>query len=181
MHAFVLWVYLLDLGSCSFLERHWFGFLFSGCGFLVNLCNFRVLIISYFLLWKKKVDIEWLIFCPFFVSCREYEPIRLLSLQLLGRLLVDLPSEKKGPRFFNLAVGRSRSLLDGQKRISRQPIFSAMSDRLFRFPQTDNLCATLFDVLLGGASPKQVCLFDEPFLWGVKFALPIQSTVKVFI
>nr|XP_011458851.1 PREDICTED: BEACH domain-containing protein lvsC isoform X3 [Fragaria vesca subsp. vesca] len=87
---------------------------------------------------------------------REYEPIRLLSLQLLGRLLVDLPSEKKGPRFFNLAVGRSRSLLDGQKRISRQPIFSAMSDRLFRFPQTDNLCATLFDVLLGGASPKQV-------------------------
>ncbi|XP_050379175.1 BEACH domain-containing protein B isoform X2 [Argentina anserina] len=87
---------------------------------------------------------------------REHEPIRLLSLQLLGRLLVDLPSERKGPRFFNLAVGRSRSLLDGQKKISRQPIYTAMSDRLFRFPQTENLCATLFDVLLGGASPKQV-------------------------
>ncbi|XP_024170395.1 BEACH domain-containing protein B isoform X2 [Rosa chinensis] len=87
---------------------------------------------------------------------REHEPIRLLSLQLLGRLLVDLPSEKKGARFFNLAVGRSRSLFDGHKKISKQPIFSAMSDRLFRFPQTDNLCATLFDVLLGGASPKQV-------------------------
>jgi hypothetical protein len=27
---------------------------------------------------------------------------------------------------------------------------------LFRFPLTDNLCAALFDVLLGGASPKQV-------------------------
>ncbi|CAK9175598.1 unnamed protein product, partial [Ilex paraguariensis] len=37
-----------------------------------------------------------------------------------------------------------------------QPIFSAISDRLFRFPQSDLLCATLFDVLLGGASPKQV-------------------------
>lgn len=72
--------------------------------------------------------------------------------------MVDLPSEKKGARFFNLAVGRSRSLSDGHKKISMrmQPIFSAMSDRLFRFPQTDNLCASLFDVLLGGASPKQV-------------------------
>ena len=39
-----------------------------------------------------------------------------------------------------------------------QPIFLAISDRLFNFPQTDNLCATLFDVLLGGASPKQVML-----------------------
>ncbi|BFG19464.1 hypothetical protein CerSpe_057380 [Prunus speciosa] len=98
--------------------------------------------------------------CHIFVNLlqREYEPIRLLSLQLLGRLLVDLPSEKKGARFFNLAVGRSRSLSDGHKKISMrmQPIFSVMSDRLFRFPQTDNLCASLFDVLLGGASPKQV-------------------------
>lgn len=89
---------------------------------------------------------------------RESEPIRLLSLQFLGRLLVGLPSEKKGPRFFNLSVGRSRSLSENPKKISlrMQPIFSAMSDRLFRFPLTDNLCATLFDVLLGGASPKQV-------------------------
>ncbi|XP_050124229.1 BEACH domain-containing protein B-like isoform X1 [Malus sylvestris] len=98
--------------------------------------------------------------CQMFVNLlqREYEPIRLLSLQLLGRLLVGLPSEKKGARFFNLAVGRSRFLSDGQKKISMkmQPIFSAMSDRLFRFPQTDNLCASLFDALLGGASPKQV-------------------------
>lgn len=82
----------------------------------------------------------------------------MLSLQFLGRLLVGLPSEKKGARFFNIAVGRSRSLSESHKKISlrMQPIFSAMADRLFRFPQTDNLCATLFDVLLGGASPKQV-------------------------
>lgn len=95
----------------------------------------------------------------FFVH-REFEPIRLLGLQFLGRLLVGLPSEKKGPRFFNLAVGRSRSLSEDHKKISSRllPICSAMADRLFRFPQTDNLCATLFDVLLGGASPKQVLI-----------------------
>ncbi|GAV66852.1 WD40 domain-containing protein/Beach domain-containing protein/Laminin_G_3 domain-containing protein [Cephalotus follicularis] len=95
--------------------------------------------------------------CHIFVNLlqREYEPVRLLSLQFLGRLLVGLPSEKKGPRFFN--IGRSRSLSERHKKISRmQPIFSAISDRLFKFPQTDNLCCTLFDVLLGGASPKQV-------------------------
>ncbi|XP_010254571.1 PREDICTED: BEACH domain-containing protein B isoform X2 [Nelumbo nucifera] len=98
--------------------------------------------------------------CHIFVNLlhRDFEPIRLLSLQFLGRLLVGLPSEKKGPRFFNLAVGRSRSLSESHKKISirLQPIFSAISDRLFKFPQTDHLCATLFDVLLGGASPKQV-------------------------
>ncbi|XP_065880379.1 BEACH domain-containing protein B isoform X2 [Euphorbia lathyris] len=98
--------------------------------------------------------------CHIFVNLlqRDHEPIRLLSLQFLGRLLVGLPSEKKGPRFFSLPVGRSRSLSERQKKISSrmQPIFSAISDRLFRFPLTDYLCASLFDVLLGGASPKQV-------------------------
>ncbi|XP_031393123.1 BEACH domain-containing protein B isoform X2 [Punica granatum] len=96
--------------------------------------------------------------CHIFVNLlqREYEPIRLLSLQFLGRLLVGIPSEKKGPRFFNLAVGRSKSLSESYRNMRTQPIFSAISDRLFKFPQTDNLCATLFDVLLGGASPKQV-------------------------
>ncbi|CAK7347274.1 unnamed protein product [Dovyalis caffra] len=98
--------------------------------------------------------------CHIFVNLlqREYEPIRLLSLQFLGRLLVGLPSERKVPRLFNLPVGRSRSLSESQKKVGSrmQSIFSAISDRLFRFPQTDNLCAALFDVLLGGASPKQV-------------------------
>lgn len=93
-----------------------------------------------------------------FVFRREHEPIRLLSLQFLGRLLVGLPSEKKGPRFFNLAVGRSKFLSENSKKTSSrmQLLFFAISDRLFNFPLTDNLCATLFDVLLGGASPKQV-------------------------
>nr|KJB29367.1 hypothetical protein B456_005G097000 [Gossypium raimondii]KJB29368.1 hypothetical protein B456_005G097000 [Gossypium raimondii] len=98
--------------------------------------------------------------CHIFVNLlkREHEPIRLLSLQFLGRLLVGLPSEKKGPRFFNLAVGRSKSLSENSKKTSSrmQLLFFAISDRLFNFPLTDNLCATLFDVLLGGASPRQV-------------------------
>ncbi|XP_056855956.1 BEACH domain-containing protein B [Raphanus sativus] len=100
--------------------------------------------------------------CHIFVNLlqRDYEPIRLLSLQFLGRLLYDVPSEKKGPRFFTLPVGRTKFLSQGNKKIGgrTQPIFVAMSDRLFQYPQTDNLRATLFDVLLGGASPKQVSI-----------------------
>ncbi|CAN8244848.1 unnamed protein product [Cochlearia groenlandica] len=98
--------------------------------------------------------------CHIFVNLlqRDYEPVRLLSLQFLGRLLYDVPSEKKGPRFFNIAVGRPKSLLQGHKKIGSRThqLFSAMAERLFQYPQTDNLRATLFDVLLGGASPKQV-------------------------
>ncbi|QHN94309.1 BEACH domain-containing protein B [Arachis hypogaea] len=94
---------------------------------------------------------------------RESESIRLLSLQFIGRLLVGLPSEKKGTRFFNLPMGRPRSLSEGQRKNRMQPIFLAISDRLFYFPQTDNLCATLFDVLLGGASPKQVLQRNNQF------------------
>ncbi|XP_019058456.1 PREDICTED: BEACH domain-containing protein B isoform X2 [Tarenaya hassleriana] len=98
--------------------------------------------------------------CHIFVNLlqRDYEPVRLLGLQFLGKLLYGVHSEKKGPRFFGLAVGRSKSLSESQKKfVARtQPIFFAMSDRLFQFAQTDNLRATLFDVLLGGASPKQV-------------------------
>lgn len=84
----------------------------------------------------------------------------MLSLHFLGRLLVDLPSEKKGLRFFNLPSGKPKPISDSHKKTSSrmQPLFSAISDRLFRFPPTDNLCAALFDVLLGGASPKQVTM-----------------------
>ncbi|CAL5385752.1 unnamed protein product [Camellia sinensis] len=98
--------------------------------------------------------------CHIFVNLlqRSSEPIRLLSLQFLGRLLVGLPSERKGSKFFNISVGKAKSISECHRKISSriQPIFSAISDRLFRFPQTDLLCASLFDVLLGGASPKQV-------------------------
>ncbi|XP_054792696.1 BEACH domain-containing protein B isoform X2 [Prosopis cineraria] len=96
--------------------------------------------------------------CQIFTNLlqQEFESIRLLSLQFIGRLLIGLPAEKKGSRFFNLSVGKSKSLPELDRKVRMQPIFLAISDRLFSFPQTDNLCATLFDVLLGGASPKQV-------------------------
>ncbi|KAL8487834.1 hypothetical protein ACS0TY_024230 [Phlomoides rotata] len=98
--------------------------------------------------------------CQIFANLlwRDFEPIRLLGLQFIGRLLVGLPSEKKGSKLFNISVGRSKYLTEGHKKTSfdMQQIFSIISDRLFKFPQTDLLCATLFDVLLGGASPKQV-------------------------
>ncbi|CAA2974013.1 BEACH domain-containing B isoform X1 [Olea europaea subsp. europaea] len=98
--------------------------------------------------------------CHVFVNLlqRDSEPVRLLALQFIGRLLVGLPSEKKGSKFFNISVGKFKSLPEGHKkiRLHMQPIFSVISDRLFKFPQTDLLCATLLDVLLGGASPKQV-------------------------
>ncbi|XP_047961281.1 BEACH domain-containing protein B isoform X2 [Salvia hispanica] len=98
--------------------------------------------------------------CHIFVNLlsRDFEPVRLLGLQFIGRLLVGLPSEKKVSKFFNIAVGRSKSLSEGHKKVSSvtQTFFSIVSDRIFKYPQTDLLCATLFDVLLGGASPKQV-------------------------
>ncbi|GMH14034.1 hypothetical protein Nepgr_015875 [Nepenthes gracilis] len=98
--------------------------------------------------------------CHVFINLlkREYEPIRLLSLQFLGSIMASLPSEKKGTKFFNLAVGTSRSLSECNRKASSrtQTMFSSISDRIFRFPLTEHLCATLFDVLLGGSSPKQV-------------------------
>ncbi|KAG6608127.1 BEACH domain-containing protein B, partial [Cucurbita argyrosperma subsp. sororia] len=127
--------------------------------------------------------------CPVFINLlqREFEPIRLLSLQFLGRLLVDLPSEKKGLRFFNLPSGKPKPISDSHKKTSSrmQPLFSAISDRLFRFPPTDNLCAALFDVLLGGASPKQVLQkqnqsdVQKNKSPGSQFAVP-QSLVLIF-
>lgn len=89
---------------------------------------------------------------------RELEPIRLLGLQFLGQLLVGLPSEKKGTKFLGISLGRSKSVAENLKRggtFAAQPIFYAINERLFTFPLSDNLCATLFDVLLGGSSPKQ--------------------------
>ncbi|KAL5212760.1 hypothetical protein ABZP36_023607 [Zizania latifolia] len=99
--------------------------------------------------------------CYIFINLlkREFEPIRLLGLQFLGKLLVGVPSEKKGPKLFGLPVGRPRSVSeDVRKGVTAAPqlFFYSISERLFKFPLSDHLCATLFDVLLGGASPKQV-------------------------
>ncbi|EEE56359.1 hypothetical protein OsJ_05488 [Oryza sativa Japonica Group] len=99
--------------------------------------------------------------CYIFINLlkREFEPIRLLGLQFLGELLVGVPSEKKGPKFFGLPVGRPRSISENLRKgmtAAPQLFFYSISERLFKFPLSDHLRATLFDVLLGGASPKQV-------------------------
>ncbi|XP_044956208.1 BEACH domain-containing protein B-like isoform X2 [Hordeum vulgare subsp. vulgare] len=83
---------------------------------------------------------------------REFEPIRLLGLQLLGKLLVGSPSEKKGAILFTLPTGKSRKEMTS----APQLFFHVISERLLRFPPSDNLSATFFDVLLGRTSPKQV-------------------------
>uniref|UniRef100_A0A0D9YMP2 BEACH domain-containing protein n=1 Tax=Oryza glumipatula TaxID=40148 RepID=A0A0D9YMP2_9ORYZ len=98
--------------------------------------------------------------CYIFINLlkREFEPIRLLGLQFLGELLVGVPSEKKGPKFFGLPVGRPRSISENLRKgmtAAPQLFFYSISERLFKFPLSDHLRATLFDVLLGGASPKQ--------------------------
>ena len=79
--------------------------------------------------------------------------------------MVGLPSEKKGLKFFSLGVGRSKALPESTRKTNTrvQPIFCAISERIFKFPLTENLCATLFDVLLGGASPKQVMSLADTY------------------
>ncbi|EPS68659.1 hypothetical protein M569_06109, partial [Genlisea aurea] len=91
---------------------------------------------------------------------RNFEPVRLLALQIISRLVVGSPADKKGSKFFSISIGRSKYLPEvfGSAGLDSQPIFSLMSDKIFAFPQTDELCAALFDALLGGASPKQVVL-----------------------
>ena len=86
-------------------------------------------------------------------------------MQFIARLLVGLPSEKKGLKFFSLGVGRSKALPESTRKTNTrvQPIFCAISERIFIFPLTENLCATLFDILLGGASPKQVMSLGDTF------------------
>ena len=92
---------------------------------------------------------------------REFEPIRLLGLQLLGKLLVGIPSEKKAAKLFTLPMGQYRPISENlRKEITSAPrlFFYVISERLLKFPPSDDLRAIFFDVLLGGTSPKQVIL-----------------------
>ncbi|KAJ1260421.1 hypothetical protein BS78_10G231000 [Paspalum vaginatum] len=97
--------------------------------------------------------------CCIFVNLlkRESESVRLLGLQLLGKLLAGTP-EKKGMKLFPLPIGQSRPISENlTKEITASPqlFLYTISERLFKFPLSDNLCAVLFSVL-GGTSPQQV-------------------------
>ncbi|CAL4966889.1 unnamed protein product [Urochloa decumbens] len=105
--------------------------------------------------------------CCIFVNLlkREFEPIRLLGLQLLGKLLAGIPSENKGMKLFPLHLGQSRPISENlTKEIAAAPqlFFYAISERLFKFPLSDNLCAGLFSVL-GGTTPQQVLQENSKF------------------
>lgn len=89
---------------------------------------------------------------------RQEEPLRLLGLQIIGMLLWSVPSEKKGSWLLTITTGTTRAAYehDQVERAKLTPLFAAITERLLAFPFTDLLRATLFDILLGGASPKQV-------------------------
>jgi hypothetical protein len=98
---------------------------------------------------------------------REFEPVRLLGLQLLGKLLAEIPSEKKGTELFPLFMGKSRPIVENLRKeisVASQLFSYTISERLFKFPPSENLCTALFSVLLGGVSPQQVIV---PALWHI--------------
>ncbi|XP_078448149.1 binding protein [Wolffia australiana] len=118
--------------------------------------------------------------CQIFLNllCRDSEPVRLLALHFLGKLLLGLPSDKKVSRFFSLTIGRPKSFPEidrKEENIRLHSILNAVSERLLRFPLSENLFATLFDVLLGGASPKQV-LQRRDHVQSTKSEIPISSS-----
>ncbi|KAF2928095.1 BEACH domain-containing protein B isoform X2 [Oryza sativa Japonica Group] len=99
--------------------------------------------------------------CCIFINLlkRESEPVRLLGLQLVGKLMAGIPSEKKGAKLFTLPIGQSRPLSDNSKNeitAASHLFFYTISERLFKFPLSYNLCAAFFNVLLGGTSPIKV-------------------------
>lgn len=92
---------------------------------------------------------------------REFEPVRLLGLQLLGKLLTGIPSEKEGTKLFTLPLGKSRPIsVNLTKEITAAPqlFLNTMSERLFKFPLSDNLCAVLFSVLSGTSAQQVIVL-----------------------
>lgn len=90
---------------------------------------------------------------------RPQESIRLLGIRLVGALLITNTIEKKG--FGGTIMSTLKAVTDFQSRLDKQKsslIFALMTDRIMAFPFTDVVRATLFDIMLGGASPKQVPL-----------------------
>ncbi|KAL2652898.1 hypothetical protein R1flu_021026 [Riccia fluitans] len=87
---------------------------------------------------------------------RSQESIRLLTLRIIGAALVAAPAEKK---VFGLFLGgaASKAALEHQRieKLKLGHLFATIKERVLTFPFTDSLRVTLFDMLLGGAIPKQ--------------------------
>jgi hypothetical protein len=147
--------------------------------FIVNCCARSFCLPSYFMNYAFKCCMllsEWNMIweqqCTRCIKCRqllfnlsntssffrEFEPVRLLGLQLFGKLLAGVTSEKKGTKLFSLPLVQSRCISDNlMKEITASPqlFFCTISERLFKFPLSDNLCAALFSFLCG-TTPQQV-------------------------
>ncbi|CAD6338666.1 unnamed protein product [Miscanthus lutarioriparius] len=105
-------------------------------------------------------NVNYLGGCCIFINLlkREFEPVRLLGLQLLGKLLTGIPSEKEGTKLFTLPLRKSRPMsVNLTKEITAAPqlFLNTMSERLFKFPLSDNLCAALFSVLSGTSAQQE--------------------------
>ncbi|XP_040380752.1 BEACH domain-containing protein B-like isoform X2 [Oryza brachyantha] len=98
--------------------------------------------------------------CCIFINLlkREFEPIRLLGLEFVGKLLAGVPSEKKVAKLFTLPIGQSSPIFDNSRKeitAASHLFFYTISERLFKFPLSYNLSAAFFNVLLGGTSPNK--------------------------
>ncbi|KAL3684694.1 hypothetical protein R1sor_002716 [Riccia sorocarpa] len=88
---------------------------------------------------------------------RSQESIRLLTLRIIGAALVAAPAEKKVFGIF-LGGAASKAALENQRieKLKLAHLFATIKERVLMFRFTDPLRVTLFDMLLGGAIPKQV-------------------------
>lgn len=90
------------------------------------------------------------------VTHRPQESVRLLGLRLIGAFLITNSVEKKG--MGGAILNTLKAVADFQRGDKQKTsfIYALITDRIMAYPFTDAVRATLFDIMLGGASPKQV-------------------------
>lgn len=89
------------------------------------------------------------------IFLRPQEDIRLLAFRLIGVLIVAM-FEKKGAGSSFLGTSKATAEFQRVEKIKVNHVFSVMIESVTTFPFTDAVRATLFDILLGEAGPKQV-------------------------
>jgi len=97
------------------------------------------------------------------IHYRQQEVIRLLAFRLIGVLVVAMVDKKVAGSSF---LGTSKATAEFQRveKIRVNHVFSVMSESVSLFPFSDAVRATIFDILLGEACPKQVDFILVRFL-----------------
>jgi len=95
------------------------------------------------------------------MNYRHQEVIRLLAFRLIGVLVVAMVDKKVAGSSF-LGTSKATAELQRVEKIRVNHVFSVMSDSVSMFPFSDAVRATIFDILLGEACPKQVVF---PLVW----------------